>query len=426
MLVKKLYLDKLDSEPLRICLLSYRSNPKCGGQGVYIKNLSRSLKDLGHYVEVISGPPLPNIDADIPLTELKSLDLYNPNNLFRTPDLYELMDLVNFIEWVGVSTMGFPEPYTFGIRAFRYLRKRLHHFDIVHDNQCLSYGIQSLSNYIPTIATIHHPITMDRQIDIRSVRSLWKKFKWVRWYSFIGMQKHVARKLHGLITVSEASKQDISREFKIASDKLHVVPNGITTELFYPIPEIKRQPGRIIVTNSAVTPLKGLYYLLQAIATIAKLRHIHLIVVGTLKKDSGIDRLIKQLHIGKYVTFTGYISHEEYVRQYALASIAVVPSVYEGFGLPVGEAMACGIPVICTTGGALPEVAGKCAFLVPPKDVNALTQAIMDLLSNPAYAETLGKCGYQRIVNHLTWEKAAINTVSYYRHVIRNFHEGTR
>ncbi len=245
--------------PLNICLLSYRSNPHCGGQGVYLKNLSRALKDIGHHVDVVSGPPDPMLDPDIPVHRLACLDLYNPENLFRVPTLKELSDPVNLMEWVGVSTMGFPEPFTFGIRAQQFLRNRMQRYDIVHDNQSLSYGIWSIAKQIPTVATIHHPITVDRDIAVRSVRPFWKKLKHLRWFSFIGMQKRVSRTLRRIITVSECARQDIAREFRIPRERFCVVPNGINTGLFYPIADIPREPGRIIVTNSSDVPLKGLY-----------------------------------------------------------------------------------------------------------------------------------------------------------------------
>jgi len=191
--------------PLRICLLSYRSNPHSGGQGVYIKNLSRALKDIGHFVEVISGPPVLQLDSDIPVFRLECLDLYNPEDPFRIPTIRELSNPINLIEWLGVSTMGFPEPFTFGIRAYLFLRNKLHKYDVIHDNQSLSYGIWAMSKFIPTIATIHHPITVDRNIEIKAASSLWNKMKQMRWYSFIGMQKQVARRLLRIITVSKSA-----------------------------------------------------------------------------------------------------------------------------------------------------------------------------------------------------------------------------
>ncbi|MBI9082912.1 MAG: glycosyltransferase family 4 protein [Desulfobacterales bacterium] len=401
-------------KPLRICLLSYRSNPHCGGQGVYLKNLSRALKDLGHEVEVVSGPPDPMLDADIPVHHLPCLDLYNPDDPFRIPRLDELVDPVNLLEWIGVSTMGFPEPFTFGIRSFFHLSRHLDRYDIVHDNQSLSYGLWAISRRIPTVATIHHPITVDRQIAIRSVKASWKKLKYLRWYSFIGMQKQVARTLPRIITVSTCAKEDIQRDFGVSPERFSIVPNGINTDIFFPIPEIAREKDRIIVTNSADTPLKGLYYLLKAVEKISRTRRIRLMVVGTPKKDGGIVKLIRELGIGSRVTFTGRISDADFVRQYAKAAIAVVPSVYEGFGLPVGEAMACGVPVISTTGGALPEVVGDAGLLVPPASPEALTRAIVDLLENPGRAAELGRAGYRRVQNHFTWKRAAEKTVAAY------------
>lgn len=410
-----------NGRPLKICMISYRSNPHCGGQGVYIRNLSRALTDLGHTVEVVAGPPDPLLDMDVKLSMLNCLNLYDPENMFRVPSVEEFKNPINLIEWLSVSTQGYPEPFTFGLRAFQFLKNRLKDFDIIHDNQCLSYGVWALSRKIPTVATIHHPITVDRRIAINSVRSFKKKLQHMRWYSFIGMQKRVARLLPRIITVSEFSKQDIIEEFKIPENRFSVVPNGINTSIFYPIPEIKREPDRIIVTNSADMPLKGLYYLLQAVHDIASKRDIRLTVIGQPKENGGVVKLIEKLGIGHLIDFTGRISDEEFVKQYARASIAIVPSVYEGFGLPVGEAMACGIPVISTTGGALPEVAGDAAVLVPPKDPAALAKAIIDLLSDPERAERLGKAGYKRVMEQFTWKNAAEKTVEAYRETLRDY-----
>ena len=404
--------------PLRICLLSYRSNPHCGGQGVYLKNLSRALKDLGHRVEVVSGPPDPGLDADIPVHRLPCLDLYNPADPFRLPTLTELSRPLNLVEWLGVSTMGFPEPFTFGWRAFDFLQRHGRRYDIVHDNQSLSYGLWAISRRIPTLATIHHPITVDLKIALASVRAPWKKLKHLRWYSFIDMQKRVSRTLRRLITVSEAARDDIRRDFKVPAARFRVVPNGINTDLFRPLPDIRRETDRIIVTNSADTPLKGLYYLLQAIARLAARRPVTLVVIGSPKKDGGIIRLIRRLGIGRHVVFTGRISDADFVRQYARATAAVVPSVYEGFGLPAGEAMACAVPVISTTGGALPEVVGDAGRLVPPADPGALERAIEDLLDHPEQARCMGEAGYRRVQRYFTWRRAAALTVAAYREVL--------
>jgi glycosyltransferase involved in cell wall biosynthesis len=407
--------------PLRICLLSYRSNPHCGGQGVYLKQLSRALADLGHHVEVLSGPPDPQLDGDIPVHRVPSLDLYDPADPFRLPRPAELASLPNVYEWLNVSTMGFPEPFLFGLRAYQFLQRNGHRYDVIHDNQSLSYGLWALSRRLPTLATIHHPITVDLDIAIRAERYFWRKLKQLRWYSFIHMQKQVARTLPYILTVSECARRDISRDFTIPLERFRIVPNGINTDLFYPLPDVQRDSHRIIVTNSADTPLKGLVYLLHAIAEIRRRRPVRLVVIGQPKPNGTIERLVRKLNLAEQVSFTGRISSAAFVREYARAGMAVVPSVYEGFGLPAGEAMACGVPVIATTGGALPEVVGDAGILVPPRDTPALAAAIENLLDDPAKAAALGQRGYQRVQAHFTWQRAAEKTVAAYREVIHDY-----
>jgi glycosyltransferase involved in cell wall biosynthesis len=407
--------------PLRICLLSYRSNPHCGGQGVYLKQLSRALADLGHHVEVLSGPPDPQLDGDIPVHRVPSLDLYDPADPFRLPRPAELASLPNVYEWLNVSTMGFPEPFLFGLRAYQFLQRNGHRYDVIHDNQSLSYGLWALSRRLPTLATIHHPITVDLDIAIRAERYFWRKLKQLRWYSFIHMQKQVARTLPYILTVSECARRDISRDFTIPLERFRIVPNGINTDLFYPLPDVQRDSHRIIVTNSADTPLKGLVYLLHAIAEIRRRRPVRLVVIGQPKPNGTIERLVRKLNLAEQVSFTGRISSAAFVREYARAGVAVVPSVYEGFGLPAGEAMACGVPVIATTGGALPEVVGDAGILVPPRDTPALAAAIENLLDDPAKAAALGQRGYQRVQAHFTWQRAAEKTVAAYREVIHDY-----
>jgi glycosyltransferase involved in cell wall biosynthesis len=405
--------------PLRICLFTYRGNPTCGGQGVYIKRLSRALADLGHKVDVASGPPYPILDDDVTLHKLPSLDLYNPEDLFRVPTLKELASPVNLFEWLGVSSGGFPEPFTSGIRLWNFMRANAHNYDILHDNQCLAYGLLGVRSIgLPTIATIHHPMTVDRDVEVESVNVWWKKLKVLRWYSFINMQKHVSRKLSHIITVSQASKNDIGRAFAIPPYKFRVVANGINTDIFYPLSGVDRMKNRIMVTNSADTPLKGLRYLIEAVASIRKKRDVSLTVIGKPKEDGVISNLVKSLESPDYIHFTGRIEDDEFARYYAQAAMAVVPSLYEGFGLPAGEAMASKVPVISTTGGALPEVVGDAGILVPPGNTKALEDAIVDLLDNPKKRDQLAQAGYKRVKTHFTWHNTAKNVEEVYREAL--------
>ncbi len=404
---------------LRICLLTYRGNPTCGGQGVYVKYLSRALTDLGHEVDVLSGPPYPELSAGIQLHKLPGLDLYNPEHLFKVTKFRDLASPLNQYEYLSMCAGGFPEPFTFGFRASRHLRKRGGKYDIIHDNQSLSYGLLGIcGSGFPMVATIHHPITVDRDTEIKAAGSWIRKLMVRRWYSFLPMQKRVSRRLSHIITVSDCSRRDISREFAIPAHRFRIVPNGINTDFFYPLAGIKRADNQLLVTNSADTPLKGLRYLLEAAAAIRKGREIRVVVVGEPKRNGAIERLVRELDLGHAVTFTGRIGNGEFARLYAEATIAIVPSLYEGFGMPAGEAMACGVPVISTSGGALPEVVGDAGVLVPPADSEALRRAIVALLDDPQRQRRLAEAGLARVKHSLTWRHAAEKTVHVYREAI--------
>jgi glycosyltransferase involved in cell wall biosynthesis len=416
----------LDSDPrtregaaLRICLLTYRGNPTCGGQGVYVRYLSRALQKLGHDVDVLSGPPYPQLNDGIPLHRLPGLDLYNPDHLFKVQSGRALLSPLNQFEFISMCLGGFPEPFTFGVRANRYLRKMRNTYDVIHDNQSLSYSLLGIArSAYPVVATIHHPITVDRDAEMKAAGSWLRRLKVRRWYSFLAMQQRVARRLQHIITVSARSREDLGSEFGIPVHRFHVVPNGINTDHFYPLEGIPRANDQLLVTNSADTPLKGLRYLLQAVAAIRRERSIRLVIIGQPKKDGEIERCIRELSIGECVRFTGRIENRAFARYYAEATLAVIPSLYEGFGMPAGEAMACGVPVVSTTGGALPEVLGEAAVLVPPADADALRHAIVSLLDDPDRRRGLGEAGLKRVKNFFTWRHAAEKTISVYREAI--------
>jgi glycosyltransferase involved in cell wall biosynthesis len=408
-----------DKRPLRICILTNRGNPASGGQGVYVDHLSKALCELGHSVDVLSGPPYPHLDAQVKLHKLPSLDLYNSDHLFHVKKIRDLASLLNMYEFLSMCSGGFPEPYTFGVRAQRYLQSCQAGYDIIHDNQCLAYGIGNIAvSGIPTIATIHHPITVDKFEEIKAAKNLYHKMKIKRWYSFIRMQKKVARKISHIITVSECAKKDIAKEFAISESKFRVVPNGVNMEYFYPANNLKRPDNSLIVTNSADTPLKGLRYLLEAISIVRKKRPLTLTVIGEPKKDSVIRKLVEKLGVGDIVHFTGRIRNEDFAKHYAESTIAVVPSLYEGFGIPALEAMACGVPLISTSGGALPEVVGDAGIVVPPADSVALANAINTLLDNPEHRNRLAQAGLERVNSIFNWQRAAREVEVVYREAI--------
>jgi glycosyltransferase involved in cell wall biosynthesis len=340
--------------------------------------------------------------------------------LFINP--VKLNTFPSLVEWLGTISGYFSEPLAFGMRAYNLLRNnQIARYDIVHDNQTLAYGVLKIQELgFPVAETIHHPITVDRELAIKSATSLKDKLGLRRWYSFINMQVEVARQLSHIITVSQIASRHIATAFGISEHKLRVVYNGIDTEIFSPSPKVNRLGNRLLTIRSGNTPVKGLTYLLEALALLRQKHNLELIVVGKGADTDMTRKLIGNLGIGDYVKFIAEIDTSELVNQYRSASIVVAPSTYEGFGLPVAEAMACGSPVVTTTAGALPEVVGDAGILVPPADVKALVEAISALMDNPAKRRQLSEIGRRRIVQTFNWRNTAKRTVAVYKEAIEH------
>ncbi len=408
--------------PLRVALLSYRGKPHVGGQGVYVSRLSAALTDLGHHVAVLGGPPYPQLDERVPLVPLGGLDIWAPPHPMRKPRAWELKDWIDIAEHVSFVTGNFSEPMAFSLRAWRHLRTRRADFDVVHDNQTLGWGILALQRQgWPLLETIHHPITVDRRLELAHAHTLREQIGKRRWYAFTKMQTQVARRLPRVLTVSESSKRDIANDHGVPPERIHVVPVGVDPELFAPLPEIARVPGRLITTASADVTMKGLSFLLEAVAKLRTERHIELTIIGKAKTDSAASRAISELGLADAVTFVSGVSDRRIVELYAEAELAVVPSLYEGFSLPAIEAMSCGVPLVATTGGALPEVAGKhgeTCFLTEPGDAEALASVLQDALDSPEARDRVGRAGRERVVSQWSWQHTAERTVEQYRAVI--------
>lgn len=404
-------------QPLRIALLSYRSKPHCGGQGIYLRHLSRELVALGHHVEVLSGQPYPELEPGPELRTLPSLDLYRDEDPFRTPGLREYRDWIDLLEVGMMWTAAFPEPLTFSIRAIRALRERTADFDIVHDNQVLAYGMLRIPKLgLPLVTSIHHPISVDRRIELAQAKGLSKVAKW-RWYSFVRMQARVARRVGTVMTGSESSRADILRDFKVAPENIRVIPLGVDTRLFHPRP-LQRRPGSIIAVASADSPVKGIPTLLRAYAKLLTERDSHLTVVGKPAPGGPTERLIGELSLGDRVRFVTGISDEELAELVASTEVAVVPSLYEGFSLPAVEHMASGTPLVASRTGALPEVTGDAAKLVEPGDPEELAAALRTLLDSRTERERLAKAALDRVQQRFAWSAVARATVQEYRRAI--------
>jgi glycosyltransferase involved in cell wall biosynthesis len=410
---------------LKIAYLVYRGNPRCGGQGVYTRHLTKELSDMGHYVEVFSGPPYPELDDRVKLNKVESLDLYREPDPFRRPKLNEFKSSTDLLEYLMMLTGVFPEPKTFSIRVRKVLKERINDFDLVHDNQCLGSGLFGIiKDGWPLLGTIHHPITVDRELDLSHATTFRKRLSVKRWYGFLKMQKKVGPMLPRVVTVSESSKKDISSQLNVPLEKMHVVPVGVDYKLFRPKEDIQKIKGRIMTTASADVPMKGLIPLLEAIAKVRTEAEVSLVVIGKLKIESEIPKVLDRLNIKDIVNFVHGISDEQIVDYYGESEIAAVPSLYEGFSLPAIEAMACGVPLVTTSGGALPEVVGsnyETAVIVPPNDPSALAIAILELLNDKELRIKLGNAGRNRVMTKYTWRNTAEGTLEQYYELLKQY-----
>jgi glycosyltransferase involved in cell wall biosynthesis len=406
--------------PLKIAYLTYRGKPHVGGQGVYTRHLTKALADLGHTVEVFGGQPYPILDERITLTKLPSLDTFNDYFPGRFPGFWELKTREDLLEMAAFMTGVFPEPLAFSARAARELIPRAGEFDLVHDNQCLGYGITKIEKTIPTIVTLHHPITKDRELEMSHAKTLPRRMSVGRWYSFVKMQGKVASKMPRIVVVSQNSIDDIHTDMGVSIDRMRLVPVGVDPDLFKPLDHVTRRPGRLITTASADVALKGLSYLLHAMAKLRTERDVTLTIIGKPRPGHSMD-LIDSYGLAPHIEFVSGVSDERIVELYAEAEMAVVPSLYEGFSLPAIEAMCTGTPLVATDGGALPEVTGADGDTVlqcPAGDADALTATIARGLDDADLRARIGAAGRQRVLERWTWTKCAQETVEQYREVL--------
>ncbi len=406
--------------PLKLAYLTYRGKPHVGGQGVYTRHLTKALVDLGHSVEVFSGQPYPVLDPRITMHKLPSLDLWNDLYPGRFPAYWEIKSKGDLIETLTHMKGTFGEPLGFSIRVLDELKKRQKDFDLVHDNQCLGYGILGIEKIIPTIVTLHHPITRDRALEMEHTTSGKRRRAIGRWYSFVKMQGRVASRMPRVVVVSENSIKDIHSDMGVSLDRMRLVPVGVDPELFLPMPHVTRRPGRLITTASADVALKGLSYLLEAMAKLRTERDVTLTIIGKPREGASND-LIDKLGLRPHIEFVSGVSDERIVELYAEAELAVVPSLYEGFSLPAIEAMSTGICLVATDGGALPEVTGRDGETVlqcKAGDVEALVTALQRGLDDADLRARVGAAGRTRVVERWSWKHCAQLTVDQYREVL--------
>ena len=394
-------------KPLNIAILSYRSAPFGGGQGIYVYELSKTLKKIGHNVDVISGPPYPELIADIKLIKLPGLNLFSTFKFRERLKIFfntENKSLDDWYEFVSTLMGGFPELRTFGNRANRFLADK--NYDAVIDNQSISSGMIDIQKSKPLIEVMHHPISKDYYYDLKYAKGVLQRISKIRWFSFLKMQKKVAKKLNVVVTPSSNSKQDIHEDFKVPIARIKVIHNGIDFDTFCPKPNIVPSPNQIITTASADVPLKGLDFSLHAIARLKyEYPDIKLTVIGSPRAEGHTERLIKKLKLVEQVSFKTNLTKEEITQEYAKSSAAVVSSLYEGFGFPVGEAMACATPLIATNVASIPEITGSFAQLIPAEDADAIFQGLKNIFQHPQKYKIQADSGREHIIENFNWIK---------------------
>ena len=405
---------------MKIGLLSYRSNPYSGGQGIYIRHLSKALSKLGHEVSVISGQPYPELDDSINLIKLPGLGLFESSERFSAFKISFFWNLLNFYEWFTVMTGGFPEPYAYGRRVYRLLKKTNFNFDILLDNQSLSSSLLKIQKEFPLVVTIHHPITRDHKLEMDNAKNWKERLSSNRWHNFLPMQKHTASKLQNIICVSQSSKEDVIAEFNVKEERITVISNGIDIENFKPSSDSKTLDFKIVTTASSDIPLKGLRHLILALPRVLREYPLtRLTVIGKSPKKSKLNKLIDDLNLEDKITFKSGISENEIVDIYHDSDIAVIPSLYEGFGFGAGEAMACGVPLISTDSGGLKQVIGESALKIEPGSVQQIEESIIKLFNEEETRNELSKKGRERMEELFDWEIAAKAYINLFEGLIK-------
>ena len=404
---------------MKIGILSYRSHPYSGGQGIYVRHLSKALQRLGHEVTVLSGPPYPQLDAKIGLEKIPSLDLFGVEDRIKEFKFSLLFSPLDFYEWISVMTGGFPEPYTFGRRVLRHLKASEQDFDVILDNQSLCYSLLDIQKLYPLAVTIHHPITKDYRLEIENASNWKERWSSRRWHNFLPMQKEVSPKLNKIICVSGPSKQDVVEEFLVNPENVEVIFNGIDIKTFRPDSDSKVVENRIVTTASADIPLKGLRFLINALPRVLKdFPETHLMVIGKSPNESKIRKLINDLDLKEKISFKSNLSEEEIVDIYHSSQIAVIPSLYEGFGFGAGEAMACGTPLISTDSGGLKDVIGDSAIKIASGSIEEIENKIISLFKDPKKREQLSLKGRKRMEDLFDWKISALNYVKVFEETI--------
>lgn len=406
----------------------YHGSMESGGQGVYLSAVTRELAHLGHEVHVISAPPYPELDPAVThhrlVTHSFQTMLLDRHAYFMSRPAISHLTPLNFYEFASTRFTFSSLIAVFSLRALVKLREiEAQHgaFEIVHDNQTLSYGTYLTRALLGrrVVANVHHPLDVDVANGLRSVRSVGERAKRIAWYPW-HMQRAVARRLDALISGSRASARLVQDLWQLPGGLMHAIYDGVDLDAFRPSAEEETEPGALLFVGNSEDYNKGVVFAIRALAMLPIASKTHLYIVGGPPAAPRVAPTeAERCGVSDRVTVIGRVSTEELARWYRRAQVLISPSLYEGFGLPAAEAMACGTPVIASNGGALPEIVadGVTGRIVPAGDVPALADAMGDMLADQPACRAMGAAGHRRVLERFTWTKTATATEALYREV---------
>lgn len=370
---------------MRVGMIVYGLEGAVTGIGRYTVEIVKALHSLSDHVELVlltAGQPTPLLSLNLPMAPLTGAKL-----------LPALMT---------IGSMQLPR------------LAHTHRLDIIHDPLGvvpLGFGVGRAKS----VTTIHDVVPLA----FPGVSTRLDSLIYKRWLPFI------TPRLNAIITVSEASKRDIMHHYKRPSEQVHAIPNAVDG-LFKPaapaeIAQVREKyglPEQYILFVGSVEERKNLRRVLQAYGSIQHKVPHHLVIVGPKKwKYAQILDTLDALGLHDKVTFTGYADQQDLPVIYSGAALFVYPSLYEGFGLPPLEAMACGVPVLTSDTSSLPEVVGKAGVTVDPYNVEALAEAMHTLLTDPELRGTLSERGLMR-ARQFTWERTAQGILDVYQRLL--------
>ncbi len=377
---------------------------------------------MGHSITILVGFPEPRPMPWARTIFVENLNLWGVRrNFIRPSNPWQIFQPGNFFELAATRLGFFPEMLIFSLRAVQVFKKKLahQHFDILHDVQSLGYGLLLLKNLgRPLVTTVHHPLTIDFQASLERNQNFREKYYTMVFYP-LGMQRRVIRHCDRILTSSQETTQEIQRAFGVPAHKIRMVYNGLDADFFHPRDNGRRDLNRVLFVGNTDDSKKGIVTLLQALTFLPQEITLTIVDEGAPKKVYAAER-VRTSGLTSRVTFTGKVSDEMLRDLYRSSGAVVIPSLYEGFGLPAAEAMACGTPVVATRVGALPEVVGEegAGILVPPRNPRVMAKAIQDVLGDEGARKKMGAAGRERVEKFFTWPKVAERTVEVYKELV--------